>query len=158
MLIDLEKDKLQVYQQEQALINTKFEKQKEAIEEICSIIQQLIKAIYLLYTYNYKTLYNILVKLKGVFALKDHIREQECVKEQESLIKLKKGTKLKVQLLKQETIYIKYKGLNLLKTSRRYLIKTFLRAIISISLVFINNQDNKLIDNPFIVYKFSLII
>ena len=37
-LTDLEKDKLQVYRQEQALANTKFEKQKEAIEEMRSII------------------------------------------------------------------------------------------------------------------------
>ena len=60
----------------------------------------------------------MLVKLKGVFAPKDYIREQECVKEWESLTKLKKGTKLEAQLLKWETIYIKYKGLNLPETSR----------------------------------------
>ena len=81
----------------------------------------------------------MLVKLKGVFAPKDHAREQECVKEWESLTKLKKGTKLKAWLLKWETTYIKCKGLNLPETSGRRLIKTFLGAIASISPAFVDN-------------------
>ena len=157
-LTDLEKDELQVYRREQALANAKFEKRQEAMEEMRSIIQQSIEATYLPYTYNCETPYDMLVKLKGVFAPKDYAKEQECIKEWDSLSKLKKGTELEAWLLKWETTYVKCKGLNLLETSGRRLIKTFLGAITSISLAFVDNWDNKLVDNPSKPYKFSMVI
>ena len=81
----------------------------------------------------------MLVKLRGVFAPKDYTREQEQIEEWESLSKLKKGTELEAWLLKWETTYIKYKGLNLPETSGRRLIKTFLGIIILISPAFVDN-------------------
>ena len=157
-LTDLEKDELQVYRREQALANTKFEKRQEAMEEMRSIIQHSIEATYLPYTYNCETPYDMLVKLKGVFAPKDHAREQECIEEWDSLTKLKKGTELEAWLLKWETTYVKCKGLNLPETSGRRPIKTFLGAIASISPAFVDNWDNKLVDNPSKAYEFSTVI